>query len=221
MASKRPFTEPQWAEFSARLRRYVSRRVSPSHVDDLTGDILVRLVANADKLSGSDKPLAWVHRVANNAIIDFHRRSVTEDRALEQAALLAEKPSEAANDAVASLSGCMIPFINRLAPHYAEALLLTEIGGLTQRAAAERLGLSVPGLKSRVQRGRLLLKQSVLRCCSVEASQSGRIVDYHRRSAAVRVSDLERTRSGSAGHDRETTETQKCAARCSPETSVG
>ena len=175
MAHNQPLTESEWADFSARLRRYVGRRVAPSYADDLTGDILVRLVANADKLRRTDD--------------------------VESAR------GQFLNDAVASLSRCMIPFINRLPQRYAEALLLTEIEGLTQRAAAQRLGLSVSGLKSRVQRGRRLLKQSVLRCCSVEASQSGRIVDYRRRSGAGTNGRKQASApSGSAKNEPETTE---------------
>jgi RNA polymerase sigma-70 factor, ECF subfamily len=48
---------------------------------------------------------------------------------------------------------------HRLPAHYRDAISFVELEGLTQREAAERFGLSVSGMKSRVQRGRQMLKR--------------------------------------------------------------
>ena len=56
--------------------------------------------------------------------------------------------------------------------------MLTDIEGLTRAEAADRLGLSVSGMKSRVQRGRAKLKQALLRCCAVETDRWGTVLDY-------------------------------------------
>jgi RNA polymerase sigma-70 factor (ECF subfamily) len=47
---------------------------------------------------------------------------------------------------------------------YREALLLTEIDGLPLKEVADRLNLSLPGAKSRLQRGRERLKRAFLNC---------------------------------------------------------
>ena len=52
---------------------------------------------------------------------------------------------------------------------------------MTQTAAAERLGLSVPGMKSRVQRGRGQLRVMLLRCCEIETDRRGRVVAFETR----------------------------------------
>lgn len=49
--------------------------------------------------------------------------------------------------------------------HDEQALELTDLGGMTQGDAAARLGLSVSGMKSRVQRGRRMLREEIGRCC--------------------------------------------------------
>ncbi len=67
---------------------------------------------------------------------------------------------------------------------YRQALELTELGGTTQKDAAEQLGLSVSGMKTRVQRGRDKLKDALLDCCSVEFDRRGGVVDYHRREGS-------------------------------------
>ena len=60
---------------------------------------------------------------------------------------------------------------------YGEALVLTEFKGLTQKQLAERLGISLSGAKSRVQRGRDKLKEALLDCCQLEFDRRGQIID--------------------------------------------
>ncbi|MCP4660150.1 MAG: hypothetical protein GY856_32515 [bacterium] len=55
-------------------------------------------------------------------------------------------------------AACLRPMIASLPAPYREALVQVELEGSTHRPAAERLGLSVSGMKSRVQRGRSSLK---------------------------------------------------------------
>ena len=80
------------------------------------------------------------------------------------------------------MRGSFIPFIRGavagLPEPYREALLLTEYEGLTQQQLAERVGISLSGAKSRVQRGREKLKQILLDCCHVELDRRGGIIDY-------------------------------------------
>ena len=87
---------------------------------------------------------------------------------------------EPSSDALASaeLAGCVAPFIEHLPPRYRDALKLVAIEGQSQKAAADRLGLSVSGMKSRVQRGRKKLKDAILRCCAVELDPRGEVIAY-------------------------------------------
>ena len=75
--------------------------------------------------------------------------------------------------AASEIARCLVPLIRDLPQPYSEALLLTEIEGLTQAAAAARIGISVSGMKSRVQRGRAKLKRALLRCCTVQVDRRG------------------------------------------------
>jgi RNA polymerase sigma-70 factor, ECF subfamily len=68
--------------------------------------------------------------------------------------------------------------VDSLPDTYREALILTEYEGLTQRELAERLGLSLSGAKSRVQRAREKLKAMLLDCCHFEFDRLGKIIDY-------------------------------------------
>lgn len=170
-----------WRAFVVRLGSYVATRVAPGSRDDVVGDILLRLVQHRQKLAAARNPLAWVMRVAANAVIDHHRRRASEQRAMKGYVLEPECfDGHASSDETASaeLAGCIAPFIERLPPRYRDALKLVEIEGLRQTAAADLLGLSVSGMKSRVQRGRKMLKDAILRCCAVQLDRRGEVMAY-------------------------------------------
>ena len=188
MAEQTVAAEVSWRTFEARLRAYVRRRVEPAAVDDVVGDILLRLVQHRAALEAARNPLAWMLRLAANATADHHRRRAAERRALSRAR--SETETEAAGEsterngaraAAEEISHCIRPLIEGLPARYRAALLMTEIQGLTQAEAAARLGLSLSGTKSRVQRGRAKLKQALLRCCEVQRDRRGGVLDYRRR----------------------------------------
>ena len=168
-----------WPAFESRLRAYVHARVDAAWADDVVSDIVLRLVQHRVELESAQKPLAWMFRVATHAITDHYRRRSTEQRmmnavAVEQAAF----PASTNHSSGAELAQCLVPLIRGLPPLYSEALLLTDIEELTQAEAAQSLGLSTSGMKSRVQRGRAKLKQALLRCCEIELDKRSAVTDY-------------------------------------------
>ena len=85
------------------------------------------------------------------------------------------------------MTHCIAPMVRQLPADYREAIELTELEGLTQVAVAERLGLSVSGMKSRVQRGRARLRAMLLRCCEIELDRRGRLVAFEPRDGEDRT----------------------------------
>ena len=76
------------------------------------------------------------------------------------------------------LTDCLQPMIGQLGQESQEAVRLVELEGLTHQEAAKRLGLSVSGMKSRVQRGRQQLKRLLDACCLIELDPRNGVVDY-------------------------------------------
>ena len=74
------------------------------------------------------------------------------------------------------------PLISSLGPADQEALQLVEFDGVTQVEAAERLGLSVSGMKSRVQRARLHLRTALDECCRIALDRRGGVISYEART---------------------------------------
>lgn len=82
------------------------------------------------------------------------------------------------------LASCLGSMIDRLDEPYREAIVLTEIDGMSQVEAADRIGLSISGMKSRVQRGREHLKAIIRGSCRVELDARGGVVECDPRDRA-------------------------------------
>lgn len=169
-----------WREVEARLRPYVARRVaSPADVDDVVQETLVRTHRGLATLADGERFGPWVYRIARNAIAD-HLRA----RARHPAGV--DKPASDTNEAAgpeqdetleAELAECVALFVARLPSPYREAITLTELEGLTQHDAAEMLGLSVSGMKSRVQRGREHIRRMFEACCEMTVDCRGHVTE--------------------------------------------
>lgn len=177
----KPPTDPAdvWPQLLADLRGFVGRRVAdPEAAADIVQDSLAKLAAEL-RTSPPDGPVhAWVLRVARNAIVDHYRRRRTTSDAIDDLAA----DDDAANQRDrAGLLASFRAFVHALPPEQREAVLLTEYEGVTQTELANRLGLPVSTVKSRVQRGRQRLAKALHDCCTFEFDRRGHIVDWQRR----------------------------------------
>jgi RNA polymerase sigma-70 factor (ECF subfamily) len=180
-------TSALWKEFAAPLRAFVVRRVPPGvEPDDVLQEVFLRVVRHLPSLRDSERIEAWLFQIARNALRDAMR--VRQRRDSRTDALEVDLPAEAdiedVSAAEAELAPCLTPMIARLAEPYRAAIELTSQQGLTQSEAAKRLGTSVSGMKSRVQRARQQLKQMLLRCCEVDVDRRGGVTDYQLRPAS-------------------------------------
>jgi RNA polymerase sigma-70 factor, ECF subfamily len=166
------------------LRRFIRRRVRhPQDAEDITQDALMRLYRAAPDLQDERALEGWMYRIARTAIIDHHRRAASrpEPVDIERGPVepIADEPDEPRADE--ALTSCLGVLLERVPEHYRRALELTDLGGLTQQQAAAQLGLSTPGMKSRVQRGRRLLREEITRCCEIALDARGGLVDVQIR----------------------------------------
>jgi RNA polymerase sigma-70 factor, ECF subfamily len=167
----------------ARLHAFLARRVeSPEVADDLTQEVLLRLLQRQD--GSVDNPTAWLYRVARNVLIDYYRsrgsqRRLTSGDPATAAAVLVEEPfADDPQAAQRELAGCLRSLVDQLAEPYRSAVTAVDLGGQTQTEVARRLELSVSGMKSRVQRGRRQLRELLTECCRVHTSPTGGISHY-------------------------------------------
>ena len=176
-------TEAQgaWRELEARLKPYVGRRVpSKADADDVVQEVFVRMHRGALGLRDGERFGAWVYRIAEHAVADHLRTRARHPVATSpEEGLKAEATEAGGVDGTleADLAECVALFVARLPSPYREAITLTELQGLTQKDAAEMLGLSLSGMKSRVQRGRDQIRRMFEECCEISVDARGHVVD--------------------------------------------
>lgn len=188
-----------WEESRARLVSFVRRRLEdPEEAEDVVHEVFVRALERADSLTDEGRIEAWLYQITRNVLIDRHRSRASAARALETYPADAEtrtvggasRPGDPdAADARSELASCLRPLVATLPEEYRLAVSLSELEGGKQREVAERLGLSVSGAKSRVQRGRRMLRERLLECCAVERDRTGAVIDWARRGDADRGSE--------------------------------
>jgi RNA polymerase sigma-70 factor (ECF subfamily) len=172
-------TRGSWARLEGQLRPFIARRIrGAADVDDVLQNVFLRMHTGMDKLRDDDRFGPWLFRVARSAIVDHHRAGARHPVAGQEA--LDDTPddlgSDDANPVEEELAAHVAPFVAQLPSPYREALTLTELEGLTQKDAAQMLGVPLSTMKSRVQRGRERLRQIFDACCEISLDGRGRVV---------------------------------------------
>lgn len=176
-------SEALWHGLHERLLGFIRRRVPRrADADDVLQEVFLRIHGGIAGLGDADRAPAWVFRIANNAIADYYRaqartETLEEDLRRYRIAGLAEEEGP-----LEEIGRCVEPFLAEIPEPYAEAVQLVDVEGLTHAEAAARLGLSVSGTKSRVQRGRAKLEELLLACCRLEFDARGRVIECHPRA---------------------------------------
>jgi RNA polymerase sigma-70 factor (ECF subfamily) len=183
--SEPPDAAAVWHDFQRPLLAFIVRRVPDrDRAEDILQDVMLRIHRHASELEDSTAVAAWIHQIARNTIAD-HYRSAAVRRELPSGVEFDDQarpaPDAPAGQLRSELAACLGPLVERLAPAYGDAIRLTELEGVTQAEAATRLGLSVSGMKSRVQRARGQLKELLVGCCEIELDRRGGVTSYEPR----------------------------------------
>ncbi|NOS81999.1 MAG: RNA polymerase sigma factor SigZ [Nitrospira sp.] len=181
-----------WQDIHVALRAFIVKRViNEAEADDIVQDVWLKMQRGLGGLKDQNRLISWIYQIARHAIID-HYRAPGRRREMPAglAADLESYPSSATMPTTSEdsgqlrkeLAGCLRPMIERLSEEYRQAVVLVDLEGLTQQAAATQLGLSLSGMKSRVQRGRRQLKEMLEACCTIELDRRRGVADYDVRN---------------------------------------
>jgi RNA polymerase sigma-70 factor, ECF subfamily len=161
--------------FGRQLQAYICHKVK-HHDDcyDIMQNVYVKVFNKPNLVRQADRVAPYLFRIASNEVINHYRSSFKYQpfEALAGESILAdnEAPSFQYKDI------CIRTMIYSLPPVYRDALLATDLGDLSQKALAEKLGISVSAAKSRVQRAREKLKKEILKHGPYEFDRYGNII---------------------------------------------
>ncbi len=155
---------------------HTARRMLRSDVDaeDVTQDVLLQVVRKLRSFRGESAFPTWLHRVTVNTALSHRRkRAVREERRadgpphvyLDDSA--PESPGRGwtlGPDALAlarEQRRCIERAIASLPEVYRQVFILADVEGRPNQHVAEAMGLSVPAVKSRLHRARLMMRDAL------------------------------------------------------------
>jgi len=175
-----------WGALSAELRRFVAARVAAVDVDDVVQEVLAAAALHELRRGEPQRLSALVLTIARRTVAEHHRRRAREHHRVARAALEPDDPGgEPLGPAERSLASVIALFLEGINPVYADAVRAVDVEGRSQAEVARALGVPLPTLRARVQRGRAALRALVATQCRIELDARGRVVACEARDGSA------------------------------------
>jgi RNA polymerase sigma-70 factor, ECF subfamily len=180
MAPSTKIFDVLWDQTHRRLCGFICSRVSNEQdAEDILQDVYFRVYHQLETVRDPGRLESWMYQIARNRIIDHYRGrrewvDIPETLPSDEAPAGEISAAEGTEDLLSYLR----EVIETLPEAYREALVQADINGLAQQDVADRLGITLSGAKSRVQRARQKVKGAMLRCFEFEFDARGQIMDY-------------------------------------------
>jgi RNA polymerase sigma-70 factor, ECF subfamily len=159
-----------WKNFDAQLRSFICNKMNNGNEClDVLQDVYIKVIKNIDKIGSIENMPAYLNTIANNAVTDHFRKQskkiVLNEENVDKLVIIDEVGNNGDGQEDACFQ-CIEPGIQMLPKKYKDAFIMSELQGMPQKEVAEKLGISLSGAKSRVQRAREKLREEVLKCCN-------------------------------------------------------
>jgi RNA polymerase sigma-70 factor (ECF subfamily) len=146
--------------FERRIRAVCYRLLDDARdVDEAVQDTFVQAWRNLDRFRGDAAPYTWLYRIAVNEALMRRRRKTLPTSELQETSVASGEDAFAAADARAFLIACL----RALPDDYRAAVVLRDVEGLSNEEVAEALEISLAAAKSRIHRGRMQLREQLVR----------------------------------------------------------
>lgn len=167
--------EQLWLDYHTRLLHFIQSRVNNEAVaEDILQDVFVRIQNRIESLRDENRITSWLYQITRNAIVDYFRTHKATEELPDTLQAPAQDPTDKTRQEIES---CLEPMIENLPFKYRQAVILSELENWPQKEVAKTQGLSLSGTKSRIQRGRAMLKDMLLDCCRFDFDIRGKVVD--------------------------------------------
>lgn len=161
--------EQIWTEFHQQLFKFILTKVSDATIaEDILQDVFIQVINNIDSLEDKTKLQAWLYQICRNRIIDYYRSKKLDIENIDDYDAVDTKDEEDI-----ALNNCIRILISDLPSNVSSILQASELDEIKQKDIAEKESLSLPAVKSRLRRGRELLKKKLLACCIIEFTENG------------------------------------------------
>jgi len=176
--------------YADNLYRFILKNLKDAAMaEDIIQDTFIKVKTKIDTLKNPAKVESWIFQIARNTMNDYFRdqkkshenEDYQEEISIEPNAFEEEEIKIKIQTREFSEYAGFI--VSELPEKYRKAVYMADIEGLSMKEVADELNISVSGAKSRVQRGRKMIKEIILKCCEVNTDKYGNIVDYETRNS--------------------------------------
>ncbi|WPP48029.1 RNA polymerase sigma factor SigZ [Catalinimonas niigatensis] len=162
---------PVFQQYEQELLGFINKRLKDKHQsEDVLNDVLMKIYRHCEKLPKVRNNRAWLYQITRNALYDYFREN-QRSISLEDSQIEAEDQPE--QELYQSLAPLLPTMIRMLPAKYAVPLQMSDIEEIPQQQIADKLGLSLSGAKSRIQRGREKLRALFFECLYLELDHQG------------------------------------------------
>jgi RNA polymerase sigma-70 factor, ECF subfamily len=143
---------------------------SEEDTDEIVQDVFVTIFKKIDKFEGKAAFSSWLYRItANTAFMKLRKRkqhvSVSFEEALESGvdSYLAPSTELPIIGSRREIQDALEKALNQLPAEYRTIFVLRDVDGLSNQDVSGILGITVPAVKSRLHRSRLMLRKRLQR----------------------------------------------------------
>jgi RNA polymerase sigma-70 factor (ECF subfamily) len=162
------------ADHAPRVFSMARRMVAnESDAEDVTQEVLLQVVRKLSTFRGKSALPTWLYRITLNTALSHHRKRALREgnRVSDPLDTLLEEgegklgrgasPSPEVELEARETRGLIEEAIAGLPDIYQEVFVLSEVEGLPDADIADRTGMSLPAVKSRLHRARAMLRQAL------------------------------------------------------------
>ena len=169
-----------WLESKDGLRNYILKKTHDKNLsEEVTQEVLVKVYKSCCSDREIKNVRSWLFQIAHNTLIDHLR----EEQKLNNVSPPLDITSE--ENIWEDLGDFVEPLIGFLPEKYATPLRMADLQGMKQDLVASKLGLGLSATKSRIQRGRKMLKEEILTCFTIETNKDGVPVQFNLRESCT------------------------------------
>lgn len=177
-----------WNNFQDAIGNFIKSKVSDEdHVKDIQQDVFLKFIQAKEEGKKIRNIQQWLFQVTRNTISDHFRKHYKVNKVeLDHLELETER---VVDGCVCDITGFIIK--NYLPSEYATPLYLSDIEKMPQTEIAKKLKLSISGAKSRIQRGRKMLKDLIIKCVIIDYNNKGEVVNFQLKPTCKLPEELE------------------------------
>ncbi len=131
--------------------------VNDTDADDLAQDVLIKVSSGITTFQGNAKFTTWLYTVARNCAINHLRRNRSDVELRDDDV----SPTKRVSSIISSRHDIEAA-LGALPEHYRDVVVLRDVDGLSYADIAQRLGIEVGTVRSRLARGRAMAAQTLL-----------------------------------------------------------